>query len=88
MPSTGVTVPDTLFATTGQQARYWYALSPSVPLGDRIPYAEAAGGQGVLSSAALVDLYGAVDSANDMPSGASAAANVGFAVLGIKSAVP
>ena len=73
--ATGVTVPDTLFATTGQQARYWYALSPSVPLGGRIPYAEAAAGQGVLSSAALVDLYGAVDAANDMPSGASAAAN-------------
>ena len=73
--ATGVTVPDMLFATTGQQARYWYALSPSVPLGGRIPYAEAAAGQGVLSSAALVDLYGAVDAANDMPSGASAAAN-------------
>jgi hypothetical protein len=73
--ATGVAVPDTLFATTGQQARYWYALSPSVPLGDRVPYAEAAAGQGVLSSAALVDLYGAVDAANDMPSGAAAAAN-------------
>ncbi|MEH3160206.1 MAG: hypothetical protein PGN08_15575 [Sphingomonas taxi] len=73
--ATGVTIPDSLFASTGRQARYWYALSPGVALADRIAAAEAAAGQGVLSSAALVDLYGAVDAASDMPGAATATAN-------------
>ncbi len=73
--ATGVTIPDSLLATVGPQTRYWYALSPSIPLADRIASAEAAAGQGVLSAAALIDLYGAIDAANDMPSAAAAAAN-------------
>ena len=73
--ATGVTIPDPLFATTGAQARYWYALSPGIGIADRWSAAEAAAGQGVLSSAALVDLYGQIDAANDMPGEASAAAN-------------
>ncbi|EZP56750.1 hypothetical protein [Sphingomonas sp. RIT328] len=73
--ATGVTIPDSLFATAGAQARYWYALSPSIPMADRLPAAEAAAGQGVLSSAALVDLYGALDAANETPAPIAASIN-------------
>ncbi|GAA0663991.1 hypothetical protein [Sphingomonas insulae] len=73
--ATGVTIPDSLLATVGPQTRYWYALSPSIPLADRLASAEAATAQGVLSASALIDLYGAVDAANDMPTAAAAAAN-------------
>ncbi len=57
--ATGVAVPDALYATVGPQVTYWRALAPSMTLADRLAAAEAAAGQGVLSSAALVDLYGA-----------------------------
>lgn len=73
--ATGVTIPDSLLASVGPQTRFWYALSPGIPLADRIASAEAAAGQGVLSAAALIDLYGSVDAANDMPGAATAAAN-------------
>ncbi|USU05833.1 hypothetical protein NF699_03820 [Sphingomonadaceae bacterium OTU29LAMAA1] len=73
--ATGVTIPDDMLATAGPQARYWYALAPGIPLAERIASAEAAAAQGVLSAAALIDLYGAVDTANDMPGAASALAN-------------
>ena len=52
-------MPDALYATVGPQVTYWRALAPSMTLADRLVAAEAAAGQGVLSSAALVDLYGA-----------------------------
>ena len=73
--ATGVTVPDELYASAGPQVRYWQALSPSVALGDRLAPAEAAAGQGVLSSAALVDLYAATADDDDAQSTASATAN-------------
>ncbi|MGR6327697.1 hypothetical protein ACU5AX_01385 [Sphingomonas sp. XXL09] len=73
--ATGVTIPDTLFGSVGPQVRSWYALAPGIGLADRIAPAEAAAAQGVLSNAALVDLYGAVDAADDMPGTASAAAS-------------
>ncbi len=57
--ATGVAVPDALYATAGPQVTYWRALSPSMSLADRLVAADAAAGQGVLSSAALVDLYSA-----------------------------
>lgn len=72
--ATGVAVPDALYETTGRQVTYWRALAPGVPLVDRIAAAEAAAAQGVLSSAALVDLYGAVDAEDDAPSAAAGAA--------------
>ena len=72
--ATGVAIPDSLYAGAGRQVTYWRALSPGVPLNDRIAAAEAAAAQGVLSSAALIDLYGAVDAANDSPSAADATA--------------
>ncbi|WP_268795494.1 hypothetical protein [Sphingomonas sp. Leaf208] len=73
--ATGVTVPDELYGTAGPQVKYWQALSPSVALGDRLAPAEAAAGQGVLSSAALVDLYAAAATDDDTQSGATATAN-------------
>jgi len=73
--ATGVTIPDSLLASAGAQTRSWYALSPGIPLADRLASAEAAAAQGVLSAAAFVDLYSAVDAANDMPSAAAATAN-------------
>jgi len=58
--ATGVEVPDALYATAGPQVRLWQALAPQVPVAARVAAAEVAAGQGVLSGAALVDLYGAV----------------------------
>ena len=72
--ATGAAIPDDLYATAGRQATYWRALSPAVPLTERVRAAEAAAGQGVLSNLALVDLYGAIDEADDAPAAASAAA--------------
>ena len=72
--ATGVTIPTTLFDTVGRQARYWYALSPSVALGERLASAEAAAAQGVLSSAALIDAYGAVADDDESSTPASATA--------------
>ena len=72
--ATGVVIPADMFATTGAQALSWYALAPSIGLGDRVAASDVAAGQGVLSSAALVDFYGAVDAADDMPAVASATA--------------
>ncbi len=72
--ATGVTVPDELYATAGPQVRYWQALSPSVALGNRLVPAEAAAGQGVLSNAALVDIYAAAANDDDVQSAASATA--------------
>ncbi|TCP98863.1 hypothetical protein C8J46_104413 [Sphingomonas sp. PP-F2F-A104-K0414] len=73
--ATGVAVPDDLYASAGPQVKYWQALSPSVPLGARLAPAESAAGQGVLSSAALVDLYAAAATDDDTQSTATAAAN-------------
>ena len=70
----GVAVPDALYDATARQATYWRALAPAVPLADRIAAADAAAGQGVLSNAALVDLYGAVAGDENAASGPSAAA--------------
>ena len=67
--ATGVTMPDTLLATVGPQVTGWRATAPGVPLPDRVTAAEAAAAQGVLSNAALVDLYGAVAALDDPPRG-------------------
>ncbi|WP_374942270.1 hypothetical protein [Sphingomonas sp.] len=72
--ATGAAIPDDLYAGAGRQATYWRALSPAVPLAERVAPAEAAAGQGVLSNLALVDLYGAVDAADDAPAPANATA--------------
>lgn len=63
----GVDIPDNLFATVGPEFRYWQALSPAVSPVNRAGAAELAAAAGVLSNAALVDLYAEIDQANDVP---------------------
>jgi hypothetical protein len=53
----GVAVPDPLFATVGPHVQAWRARSAMVPLPTRIQAARTAAALGVLSNAALVDLY-------------------------------
>lgn len=73
--ATGVAVPDALYATVGPQVYGWRALAPAIPLADRAAAAERGAAMGMLSSAALVDLYGAADEADDMPSPLAAIAD-------------
>jgi hypothetical protein len=63
--ATGVAVPEDLVASTGRQVRYWQALAPGIAPAARVRAAEAAAAQGVLSSAALVDLYGVLLASDD-----------------------
>ncbi|MBN8807640.1 MAG: hypothetical protein J0I47_05295 [Sphingomonas sp.] len=71
----GETIPDELFAGLGPQVAYWRALSPRLTPVARAPFAELAAAQGVLSNAALVDLYGAVDAGDETGVTANAVAN-------------
>lgn len=72
--ASGVEVPAALYDTVGPQVRYWQATAPRIADGARLGAAELATAQGVFSNAALVDLYAAIDSAND---GSAAASGVG-----------
>lgn len=63
--ATGVEIPDDLFATAGPQLQYWRAQSAVLEPRVRATPAELAAAQGVLSSAALVDLYGQIEQADD-----------------------
>jgi len=71
----GEDIPDALFAGTGPQMKYWQALSPRLTPAKRAQYADLAAAQGVLSTAALVDLYGLVDAGDDTNTPANAIAN-------------
>lgn len=73
--ATGIAVPDSLYETVGPQVTGWRALAPAIPLADRAAPAERAAAMGVLSNLALVDLYGAIDAADDMPAALSATAS-------------
>lgn len=66
--ATAVEVPDALFDTAGPQVRYWNALLPAIAPERRAGDAELAAAQGVLSSAALVDLYATIGELDDSPS--------------------
>ena len=59
--ATGVAIPDELMATVGNQVAYWRALSPALDARARAAFADRAAARGVLSSAALIDLYGEID---------------------------
>lgn len=72
--ATGVTVPEALYATVGPQVNGWRALAPAIPLADRAMVADRAAAMGVLSNLALVDLYGAIDAADDAPAALAATA--------------
>ena len=69
--ATGVAIPDALYATVGPQVAGWRALSPSIAAADRAAPADRAAMMGVLSSAALVDLYASLNEAQDEAAGAS-----------------
>lgn len=73
--ATGVAVPETLYTTVGPQVTGWRALAPAIPLADRAAPADRAAAMGVLSSAALVDLYSAIDAADDAPAALGAIAS-------------
>ncbi len=72
--ATGVEVPAALFDTVRPQVRYWHALAPGVAPGVRLPFAEAAAVQGVLSADALADLYGTLGEDEDASSAQTALA--------------
>jgi hypothetical protein len=59
--ATGVAIPDELMGTVGNQVAYWRALSPMLDARARAVFADRAASRGVLSSAALIDLYGEID---------------------------
>lgn len=63
--ATGVEIPDRLLATVGPQVACWRALSPTIAAPARAAAAEQAAARGVLSSAALIDLYGIVEQGAD-----------------------
>ncbi|WP_380874990.1 hypothetical protein ACFB49_02620 [Sphingomonas sp. DBB INV C78] len=63
--ATNVPIPDELFATVGPQARAWQARAPLLAPANRVSAARTAAALGVFSSAALVDLYGAVAEQTD-----------------------
>lgn len=58
--ATGVEIPARLFRTVGPQVQGWRARSPMLPDADQIAVGRRAAVMGVLSSAALVDVYGGV----------------------------
>lgn len=58
--ATAVDIPPALFRTVGPQVMGWRARAPMLPDGERIATGRRAAVLGVLSSAALVDLYGGV----------------------------
>jgi hypothetical protein len=63
--ATGLEIPERLMATVGPQVRAWRARAPLLPIQKRIGDADIAAALGVLSSAALVDYYGAWSDATD-----------------------
>ena len=73
--ATGVVVPDELYGSVGPQVTAWRALSPAIPLAERAAPAEAAAAMGVLSNAALVDLYAALGDGDDTPAALGSVAN-------------
>ena len=64
--ATGLTIPERLRATVGPHVRAWQARAPLLPAADRTNSVEIAAAMGILSSAALVDHYGAVADATDV----------------------
>jgi hypothetical protein len=72
--ATGVAIPANLYQTVGPQVTGWRALAPAIPLADRAPASEAAAAMGIVSNAALVDLFAALDAADETPTALAAIA--------------
>jgi hypothetical protein len=66
--ASGTEIPETLIATVNPRVQAWRALSPIIDVRGRIAPADYAAARGVLSNAALVDLYGALDNDDDQAS--------------------
>ena len=66
--ATGVEIPESLLESSSPAVQGWRALSPSLAPGVRAAAADIAAARGILSSAALVDLYAAIDAGDDQPS--------------------
>lgn len=66
--ATGTEIPNALFGTVDPRVRLWQAQAPTLDPRVRAPLAELAAAQGVLSSAALIDLYGAIEGGDDQTS--------------------
>lgn len=73
--ATGVAIPDDLYATVAPQVTAWRALAPGIPLAERALPAERAAAMGVMSNAALVDLYAALADGEDAPAALTTTAN-------------
>ncbi|WP_371809658.1 hypothetical protein [Croceicoccus sp. YJ47] len=71
----GGTVPAALVDAGGARYAYYAATSPNVGLGERAQGAQTAAAAGILSSAALVDLYSQIYAQTDMDGDAAAQAN-------------
>lgn len=63
--ASGVEIPDALFTGASAAVQGWRALSPTLAAPARARSAEVAAARGILSSAALVDLYAAIDAGDD-----------------------
>ncbi len=61
-------IPAPLFGTVSPRVQFWRAQAPMLAERLRAPSAELAAAQGVLSSAALVDLYGKIEGDEDQAS--------------------
>lgn len=66
--ATRTAIPPRLFDDAPSQVRFWRVQAPMVSPTERLPYAPEAAARGILSSAALVDLYGQIDEAGEAPS--------------------
>ncbi len=73
--ATGVPISDELYQTVGPQVTGWRALAPAIPIADRARAAESAAAMGVISNAALVDLYAALDAGEETPAALGAIAS-------------
>jgi hypothetical protein len=63
--ATGVDVPDALLTAANPAVQGWRALAPQLDPHARAASAELAAARGILSSAALVDLYATIDAGDD-----------------------
>ena len=80
--ATNVAIPAAMFDTVGRQALYWYGIAPGIALNDRLPAAEAAAAQGVISAAALIDFYGVLAASEDAGAAGAVATDLRTAYVG------
>lgn len=72
--ASGTAIPEPLFATVAPRVQFWRAQAPILDAPTRAPGAELAAAQGVLSSTALIDLFGEIDEAEEGSSAEAAVA--------------